>query len=46
MRLRLRYNEQDVERLTELSFTREQAIQALVENHNNYEKALTMLLRS
>jgi uncharacterized UBP type Zn finger protein len=40
---KLKYNEADVKRITKMGFTRDQAVQALIENHHNVEGAVNSL---
>lgn len=44
MKMRLRYKESDVATLTDMGFTREQAIQGLVQNGNNVCRAVDALV--
>ena len=40
---KLKYNEADVQKLIKMGFTRDQAVQALVECHHNVDEAAHML---
>jgi uncharacterized UBP type Zn finger protein len=46
MRKRLHYKEADVRVLVDMGYSKEQAVQALVENNNNVGLAAEMLARS
>ncbi len=46
MKLRLKYKEKDVETITSMGFTREQAIQSLIENNNKVNVAVHSLIAS
>jgi uncharacterized UBP type Zn finger protein len=40
---KLKYNEADVNKVMKMGFTRDQAVQALVQSHNNVDEAVHML---
>lgn len=40
---KLKYKEADVQKIVKMGFARDQAVQALVENHHNVEEAVHML---
>lgn len=40
---KLKYKEADVQKIVKMGFTRDQAVQALVENHHNVDEAVHML---
>lgn len=40
---KLKYHEADVQKIVKMGFTRDQAVQALVENHHNVDEAVHML---
>ena len=40
---KLKYNENDVQKIVKMGFTRDQAVQALVECHHNVDSAVNML---
>lgn len=46
MKQRLKYKEKDVETITSMGFTREQAIQSLIENNNKVNVAVHSLIAS
>jgi uncharacterized UBP type Zn finger protein len=40
---KLKYNEADVNKIMKMGFTRDQAVQALVQSHNNVDEAVHIL---